>query len=118
MNGLRWLVDEDLDNDILRGIRHAPAMLDVVRVQDVGLSGKVDEVILDWAAAHGRVLLTHDVSTMKSHAWDRIARRLSMPGVFAVPQGTPIGLVIADILLIEECSEPGDWDGQVRYLPL
>lgn len=28
------------------------------------------------------------------------------------------GLVIDDILLLAECSHPGEWEGQVLYLPL
>jgi len=39
---LRFLADEDFDNDIVRGLlRHLPT-LDIVRAQDVGLSGQLD----------------------------------------------------------------------------
>ena len=41
-----------------------------------------------------------------------------MPGVFEVSRLTSIGVVIEDILLLAECSEGGEWEGQVRYLPL
>jgi hypothetical protein len=41
-----------------------------------------------------------------------------MPGVFEVIRETAVGQVIDDILLIAECSLPGEWEGQVRYLPL
>jgi len=30
----------------------------------------------------------------------------------------PIATAIEDLLLIAECSLPGEWEGQVRYLPL
>lgn len=56
--------------------------LDIVRVQDVGLTGAAEETVLAWAADHNRVLLTHDV-------FDDYGPRLStghegdaMPGVF------------------------------------
>ena len=45
--------------------------MDVVRVQDVGLSGQRDPVVPAWAAQEDRVLLTHDVSTMTAHAYAR-----------------------------------------------
>jgi hypothetical protein len=32
--------------------------------------------------------------------------------------GNAAGAAIEDILLIAECSLEGEWDGQVRYLPL
>ena len=35
---LRFLVDEDFDNDIVRGLLRRLPILDVVRAQDVGLS--------------------------------------------------------------------------------
>ena len=41
-----------------------------------------------------------------------------MPGVFEVNRSVPIGRAIEDILLLAECSLDGEWDGQVRYLPL
>lgn len=59
-----YLADENFNGDILRGvIRQCPA-LDVVRVQDVGLSGASDPQILEWAAGAGRIIMTHDVSTL------------------------------------------------------
>lgn len=41
-----------------------------------------------------------------------------MPGVFEVSRDISIGLAIEDILLLAECSLEGEWEGQVRYLPL
>jgi hypothetical protein len=115
---LRFLIDEDFDNDILRGILRKVTELDIVRAQDVGLSGAQDPAVLEWAAREGRVLLTHDVSTMTAHAVARVSSGLSMPGVFTVSQSLPIGRAIEEILLLAECSLQGEWEGQVRYLPL
>lgn len=115
---VRLLVDEDFDNDILRGLLRRKSNLDIVRAQDVGLGGKTDLHILEWAAQEGRVILTHDVNTMTAHAYARIRDELPMPGVFAVSQSVPIAQSIADILLLAECSLEGEWDNQVRYLPL
>jgi hypothetical protein len=41
-----------------------------------------------------------------------------MPGVFAVSQVALIHQVIEDLVLLAECSFLGEWEGQVRYLPL
>jgi hypothetical protein len=115
---LRFLADEDFDNDIVRGMLRRLPSLDIVRVQDVGLSGAIDPRVLEWAAQESRVLITHDVSTMTAHAYIRVSNDLPMPGVFAVSQLAPIGQVIEDLLLLAECSLPGEWEGQVRYVPL
>ena len=90
--GIGLLVDEDFDNDILRGVLRKWPGVDVVRVQDVGLTGAADPDVLEWAAQHGRVLLTHDVSTMKTRPYDRVAQSKPMPGVFALGQDVPIAV--------------------------
>ena len=74
--------------------------------------------MLDWAAGEGRVLLTHDVSTMTRHAYDRVRAALPMPGLFEVSRFVPTARAIEDILLLAECSFEGEWEGQIRYLPL
>ena len=115
---LRFLVDEDFDYDTVRGVLRRLPDLDIVRAQDVDLSGKHDTLVLEWAARAGRVLLTHDVSTMKTHAHARVAGGLPMPGVFTVSQALPIGQAIEAIELLAECSLEGEWEGQIRHLPL
>jgi hypothetical protein len=114
----RFLVDEDFDNDILRGVLRKMPHMDVVRVQDVGLSGRDDPDVLEWAADAGRAVLTHDIRTMKRHAYARVTAGERMPGLFAVSQSMAIGQAIEKILLIAECSRGEEWEGQVRHLPL
>jgi hypothetical protein len=41
-----------------------------------------------------------------------------MPGVFEVSFDVWVRVAVDDILLLTECSSPGEWEGQVRYLPL
>ncbi len=53
---LRLAADENFDNDIVRGVQCRNPDVDIVCVQDVGLSGADDATILDWAAQAGRVL--------------------------------------------------------------
>jgi len=64
------------------------------------------------------VLLTHDVSTITHFAYERVQAGKPMPGVFEVSGDLTIGRAIEDILLLAECSLDGEWEGQVRYLPL
>jgi Domain of unknown function (DUF5615) len=89
---LRLLADENFNNQIVRGILRRRPEIDIVRVQDVGLSETDDRVILEWAAQQGRVLPTHDVETMTRYAYDRVQAGLEMPGVFEVSRSVPVGL--------------------------
>lgn len=65
---LRLATDEDFNNRILRGLIRRKPELDIVRVQDAGLLARGDDEVLEWAATENRVLLTHDVTTMKQAA--------------------------------------------------
>ena len=89
-----------------------------MRVQDAGLSGADDPAVLEWAAGEGRIVLTHDVSTLVRLAIDRVTVGRPMPGVFAADSQAPIGATIQDLVLLAECSADDEWEGQVRFLPL
>lgn len=115
---LQLAADENFNNNIVRGLLRTKVDVDIVRIQDVGLSGADDPTILDWAAQQGRVLLTHDVSTITKYAYERVEAGQAMPGVFEVSRAASIGQVIEDILLLVECSFENEWEGQIIYLPL
>jgi hypothetical protein len=115
---LPLLADENFNNNIVRGLRRRDPDIDIERAQDAGLSGADDPTVLAWAAESQRVLLTHDVSTITAFAYKRVREGKPMPGVFEVSRRVPLGLAIEEIHLLATCSEQGEWEGQVRYLPL
>lgn len=115
---MRLAADENFNNNIVRGLIRRKPDVDIVRIQDVGLFGADDPAVLEWAAQQGRLLVSHDVTTLTKHAYDRVAAGLRMAGVFEVPSSLSIGRAVEDLLLIIECSFEGEWEGQVRYLPL
>lgn len=115
---LLLVADENFNNDIVRGLLRRKPDLDIVRIQDVGLSGVEDPLILEWAAQANRVLLTHDVTTITKYAYERIQAGQRMPGVIEVSRSVPIGRAIEDILLLAESSHEAEWEGQILYLPL
>jgi hypothetical protein len=114
---LRLASDADFSGILLRGLSRRQPHLDLVRVQDVGLRTADDPTILQWAADHQRILLTHDQETMIGHAYDRVRAGLPMPGVFLVPQLAPIKRVIDDILLADACNNPDEWRDRVTFFP-
>lgn len=115
---IRFLTDEDFNKNIFDGVRRRLPELDIVRVQDVGLRKFRDEKILEYAAAENRIVLTHDVTTMRVHANARVTAGLSMPGVLEVSQYCPIGKAVNEIVLIAKCSTQDDWSNIVQRLPL
>ncbi len=115
---MKFLADENFDNTIIRGVLRRKPDVDVVSVRDVGLAGKDDPTVLEWAAQENRVLLTHDVATITRYAYERMAAGKSMTGVIEVTFDAPIGRVIEDLLFILDCSLEGELEGQIYYLPL
>jgi hypothetical protein len=114
---IRFLADEDLDNDILRGLKRRVPDAVISRVQDL-FPGKPDPEVLAWCADDGSVLVSHDVQTMRKHAYARIDAELRMPGLILIPRSTPIHIAIDDLALIAEASLESDWEGKVSFLPL
>ena len=115
---LRLVADENFNHNIVRGLLRRKPDLDLVCIQDVGLTGADDPTVLEWSAIEELVLLTHDVSTITRYAYERIYVGKPMPGVFEVSRAVPIVQAIEDILLISECSLEKEWEGQIYYLPL
>ena len=112
------VADENFNNAIVRGLLRVTPDLDIVRVQDVGLSAADDPVILEWAANEDRVLLTHDVTTITKYAYDRVNAGKYMPGVIEVSRKVSLGTAIGEILYVAEVCDHGELEGQIIYLPL
>ena len=115
---IRFAADEDLDNDIIRGLRRRLPEVDIRRVQDAKITNAPDPVVLAWTADEDRILLTHDVTTMSTHAIDRVRLNKHMPSAIIVHQHLDIGNIIDDLEVITACSAATEWIGQVFYLPL
>lgn len=115
---MRFLTDENFDGDVLKSIRSRTLSIDMVRVQDVGLLGAPDPMILEWAAKENRILLTRDVRTMTRDALKRVEAGLTMPGVIMVRQNISIGLLIDDLEISIGAGGEEDFKNRVIYIPL
>jgi len=116
---LKFLADENFDNDILRALRLRRSDIDVLRVQDIDdIYGADDPIVLEWAAQQTRILLTHDVQTMTKYAYNRVREQKYMPGVFEVKRGISINVIVDDLVLIIDYGELSEWENKVTYIPL
>ena len=97
---IRLAADEDLDHHIVRALRHRMTNVDIVRVQEAELAGAADQQVLAWVAETGRVLVSHDASTMTAAAYARIEGGAPTLGVIIVPQWLSIGEALDDLVLI------------------
>jgi len=88
------------------------------RSRDLGLHEKPDAEVLEYAAEHGLILVSHDVNTMTAAATDRIASGRHVPGVLIAPQAVRIGDIVDSLVLIWSASEAEEYTDSVTYLPL
>lgn len=76
-----------------------------------------DDILLQWLADQGRILLTHDVRTMTGFVFDRVNNGKPVPGVFVVHQNTPIGAAIDALEVAIVVGTPEDFANQVWFIP-
>ena len=114
---IRFLADADLDGAILRGVCRREPSIDFKSANDAGLEGLTDSDVLELAAAEGRILVSHDTSTMPVHFADRSRLGLKSPGVLLALQSADVGDVIESLLIIWSASREGEWIDQIHYLP-
>ena len=114
---MKFLADENFNNDILRGVWRRIPDVSFTRVQDTEIAGVDDRRVLEYAAEQGYIVLTHDVNTMRGYFYDRVQEKLPVPGLFLVHKQTPVGRVVDALELILLASEESDWIGKVTYVP-
>ena len=115
---LRILIDENLDQRILRGLRRQLPLLDYEIVQELGLAGTSDESLLAWAAEQQRIIVTHDVNTVTKYAYERVDAGEPMAGIIVVPEDLAIGVAIEELMLLIECCGAEELADQVKYIPI
>lgn len=115
---MRFATDENFDGRILEGLRARVAPLDIVRVQDTTMYQASDPALLTWLAEEGRIVLTHDVSTMPREVYARVQAGQMIPGVIAVHRHTPIGQAIDELELLIGAGASEDFENQVIYIPI
>ncbi len=104
MSHVQYLFDENCNGRIVRGVRRRTTTLSTLTAQEAGLENAPDSVILETAAADGRVVISHDFRTMKVHAEERLRRHLPMAGLLLLHQTYPVGQAIEDLVLIAEVT--------------
>ena len=114
----RFQADNDLRSSIRTGVlRHKPSV-DFQSAVAARLDIVPDPGVLRLAMAQGRILVSHDESSMPGHFRDFLKGGNRSPGVLIVPQGAPVGRVIESLLLIWIASEAAEWVERIAWLPI
>lgn len=114
---IRFQADADLNQIILSAVvRRVPA-IDFRTAVAAGLAGLKDPDVLDLTARDGRVLVTHDQTTMPAH-FSQFVRSSDSPGLIVVPQHIATHVAVDDLILIWTATQPAEWINRIMYLPI
>ncbi|HLF28235.1 MAG TPA: DUF5615 family PIN-like protein [Anaerolineae bacterium] len=106
---IKFLMDEHVDVDVTRALRGRG--VDVLTVQDVGLTHTDDDRIITLALEQGRVVFTQDADFLRWHQ-----RATPHAGIAYVHRQTPIGRIVRGLLLIYDVLTDEDIRGQIEFL--
>ncbi len=111
---VQLLVDEEVDPDIVKGLRLRAPDIDIRDVKLEGLRGTRDEVLLDLGYSEDRVLVSYDKRTMTR---DRLADGRGSPGLFVLSRKAGIGEIIDALLLTCVASSAEECRNRIVFLP-
>lgn len=118
MSRPRFLADEDLRNSIIAAVCRLEPTIDFLTVVQAGRSGAPDPEVLAFADTEQRIVVSHDLSTMKAAAEERMALGNTMSGLFLVPKSKSRRSVAESLLLVWAASEAEEWRDQIIFLPM
>ena len=114
---VRFQADADLHQMIVIALIRREPGIDFQTATAAQLQGLSDPQVLERAATEGRILVSHDQSTMPQHFAEFMQHRKSS-GVLIVPQHLSYSTVVEELLLIWTASEAEEWINRIAYLPL
>jgi len=82
---IRFQADADLHVPIIKGLKRREPSVDFMTAHAAGLVGLDDRAVLSLAASSGRVLVSHDVSTIPKE-FSRFVQSQTSPGVILISQ--------------------------------
>jgi predicted nuclease of predicted toxin-antitoxin system len=112
---LRFQADADLNPKIGTGLLKREPAIDFRQANGVIPDGTPDPEVLQIAAAHGRILVSRDASTMPGH-FERFVAEHESPGILLIPERRSIGAVIEGILSVWLTWSPEDLRNQMWWL--
>lgn len=113
---VRFQADADLHVPIIKGLRRREPAIDFMIANEAKLAGLDDFAVLALAATNGRVLVSHDVSTMPE-AFSRFIQEQTSPGVILVSQELPYRDAIEGLMRVWSSTEAEDWQNVLSFLP-
>lgn len=113
---IRFQADADLRQPIVKGVKRREPAIDFRSANEVGLEGLADQAVLKIAADDGRLLVSHDVSSMPEN-FAIFLETENSPGVVLIPQDLPYNEAIERLIRLWATTESEFWHNVLFYLP-
>jgi hypothetical protein len=113
---IRFQADADLRVPIIKGLKRREPAVDFATAHEAGLAGLDDRAVLSLAASNGRVLVSHDVSTIPAE-FSRFLQEQASPGVILISQELSYREAIEGLLRVWSSTEADDWKNVLSFLP-
>ncbi|SRR2546427_10790564 len=117
MSRPRFFADHDLNEHIVHGVLRREPAIEFLRARDVGLHERSDAEVLEYAATHQLIIVSHDVNTMPATAYSRIRIGTPVADLLMVKQSDPGGMIIEDLILIWSASAAEEWQKCREFSP-
>jgi predicted nuclease of predicted toxin-antitoxin system len=114
---VNYLTDENISRRFVSAVLRTIPGVDIVRIQDVGLQGQPDDVLLAWAAAQNRVLITQDRATIPPLVAQRMDAQLVVPLVVIIRPRVTFADVLQAVHDLEHDGLEHNWAYPVRWIP-
>ncbi|HZF38009.1 MAG TPA: DUF5615 family PIN-like protein [Blastocatellia bacterium] len=113
---IHFQADYDFNQRIVEAILYHYPTVDFQTAHKAGLEGVPDEQVLETAAREGRILVSHDFSSMPMHFVNFISSHYS-PGVLLIPQSLSINRAVEELVTIWGASDAEEWINTITWLP-
>lgn len=114
---IRFQADADFNQRIVRAVLRRQPAIDFKTADEGQIRDLNDPDVLSAAASEGRIVVTHDRSTMPVHFAGFTGIQKS-PGVFILSQDLPLNVAVEELITIWEASDAEEWTNTIQFLPL
>lgn len=113
---IRFQADADLNQAIVIGVSRRVPEIDFQPARAVPLHDLDDLAVLALAAQQGRVLVSHDISSMETH-FRKFIRTHTSPGLVLLPQRVSIGQAVETLALLWEVVGAEEMENRTCLVP-
>jgi hypothetical protein len=112
---VRFQADADFNQRIVLAVRRLESSLDFQAAHFARLRTLDDREVLSFAASEGRVLVSHDLTTIPDH-FAKFVEANASAGVLIIRQRVSIRHALEEILRVWTETEVEEWINQIRII--